>query len=198
MNKKAKKITISGIVFSLFFAGASATLEDRDTNTKCGGEERWAQKVVIDDSATEIDTTPKQTTIQAMNETSTSGIQITGKTERQGIEKQVYTIQNCFISKAMIESDNDIHLAIEDGAGHHMVAEIPDPKCAEAKKSDFYKDYKKVRTTFLKYQNVYNHYRFNITGVLFVDKKHPKPPVGNASNNVELHPVIGLTIADKF
>ncbi len=198
MKKKTKKITISGIVFSLFFAGASATLEDRDSDTKCGGEERWEQKVVVDDSAGEINTTPKHTTIQALNETSTAGIKITHKTERQEIEKQVYTVRNCFISKAIIESDNDIHLAIEDGAGHHMVAEIPDPKCAEAKKSDFYKEYKKVRTTFLKYQNVYDHYRFDITGVLFIDKKHPKPPIGNADNNIELHPVIGLKIADKF
>jgi hypothetical protein len=198
MKKKTKKITIGGLVFALFFAGASAGLEDRDKDEKCGGEERWKQKVVIDDSAGEVHTTPKPTTIQALNSIPTDTIKIGKETVRQPIEKQVYTLTNCFISKAFVESDNDIHLAIEDGAGHHMVAEIPDPKCSDAKKSDFYTDFKTARKTFLKYQNVYDHHRFNITGVLFIDKKHPKPPVGNADNNIELHPVIKLTVADNF
>ena len=31
------------------------------------------------------------------------------------IEKQVYTIKNCFITDIIREDDNDLHLVIEDG-----------------------------------------------------------------------------------
>jgi hypothetical protein len=79
-----------------------------------------------------------------------------------------------------------------------MVAEIPDPKCPEAKSSDFIDDFIAARKVFLKYQDVYIHYRFDITGVLFVDKKHPKPPTGNWPNNVELHPVLKIIVKSSF
>lgn len=189
---------IAGAAYVLLFAGANAGLTNRDKDTKCGGEERWKQKVLIDDLVTDVNTTPKATTIAALNSISTSSYDIKGETPRQDIERQVYTVKDVFITDAFLESDNDIHMVIEDGNKHTMVAEIPDTKCKEAKSSEFLADYKQARQTFLKYKDAYNHYRFDVTGVLFIDKKHPKPPTGNWPNNIELHPVLHLKMKSSF
>jgi len=198
MPNTPKKVIIAGVTYALLFAGAGAGIVNRDNDNKCGGEERWEQKVLIDEKVEDINTTPVLTTIKDMNDISTSNLEIKKNTERQDIEKQVYTIKDCFITHAIREDDNDIHIVIEDGQKHTMIAEIPDTKCKDAKSSEFVDDFRKARKTFLKYQNVYNHYKFDITGVLFVDKKHSKPPTGNGKNNVELHPVIDLKATTKF
>jgi hypothetical protein len=198
MPQTPKTVIIAGLAYVLLFAGAGAGIVERDKDDKCGGVERWDQKVVIDDEADNINTTPVITTIKEMNAISTADLEIKKNTERQEIEKQVYTIKDCFITHAIRESDNDIHLVIEDGEKHTMIAEIPDTKCKDARKSEFIEDFRKARKTFLKFQNVYNHRKFDITGVLFVDKEHSKPPTGNAKNNIELHPVIDLKSVSKF
>jgi len=198
MPNTPKNVIIAGVTYALLFAGAGAGIVNRDNDNKCGGEERWEQKVLIDEKTEDINTTPVLTTIKDMNDISTSNFEIKKNTERQDIEKQVYTIKDCFITHAIREDDNDIHIVIEDGQKHTMIAEIPDTKCKDAKSSEFVDDFRKARKTFLKYQNVYNHYKFDITGVLFVDKKHSKPPTGNGKNNVELHPVIDLKAITKF
>lgn len=197
-NKKTRKITIAGLVYTLLFAGAGAGIIDRDNTPKCGGEERWEEKVLIDEAVDEINADPAETTIEQLNAISTKEITITKSTKRQDLEKQVFTVKDCFITHAIKEADNDIHLVIEDGHGGHMIAEIPDPKCPDAKKSQFKNQFKEAQKTFLKYQNVYNHYRFDITGVRFIDKKHAKNPTGNAANNIELHPVIQLKMSSQF
>jgi hypothetical protein len=197
MPKSPKKIIIAGATYLLLFAGAGAGIVDRDSDDKCGGVERWEEKVLIDEKTEDINTDPVITTIKEMNEIST-GLVIKKNTERQDIEKQVYTIKDCFITHAILESDNDIHIVIEDGRKHTMIAEIPDTRCKDARKSEFLSDFRKARKTFLKYQNVYTNYKFDITGVLFVDKKHSKSPTGNAKNNIELHPVIDLKVRKKF
>jgi len=198
MPNTPRKVIIAGVTYALLFAGAGAGIVNRDNDNKCGGEERWEQKVLIDEKSEDINTTPVLTTIKDMNDISTSNLEIKKNTERQDIEKQVYTIKDCFITHAIREDDNDIHIVIEDGQKHTMIAEIPDTKCKDAKSSEFVDDFRNARKTFLKYQNVYNHYKFDITGVLFVDKKHSKPPTGNGKNNVELHPVIDLKATTKF
>ena len=198
MPNTPKNVIIAGVTYALLFAGAGAGIVNRDNDNKCGGEERWEQKVLIDEKTEDINTAPVLTTIKDMNDISTSNLEIKKNTERQDIEKQVYTIKDCFITHAIKEDDNDIHIVIEDGQKHTMIAEIPDTKCKDAKSSEFVDDFRKARKTFLKYQNVYNHYKFDITGVLFVDKKHSKPPTGNGKNNVELHPVIDLKAITKF
>jgi hypothetical protein len=195
---KKKILTIAGVVYTLLFAGAGAGIADRDSDTKCGGVERWEQKVLIDDRVPLIKKQPKLATIEEMNAVVTDTVEITKSTERTPLEMQVYEIRDCFITKAILESDNDIHLVIEDGKGHTMIAEIPDTKCKDAKSSAFADDFRNARKTFRKFQNVYDHHRFTITGVLFIDKQHSKPPTGNADNNVELHPVLDLQSTSQF
>jgi hypothetical protein len=196
-KKNPKLITIAGLAYTLLFAGAGARIVNRDNDDKCGGKERWEQKILIDDETSNIKTRPVITTIESLNSISTAAYNIKGETARQDIEKQIYKIKGCFITHAILENDNDLHLVIEDGHNHTMVAEIPDIKCKEAKSSEYIDDFRQARNLFLKYQNVFNQYRFDVTGVLFIDKKHAKPPTGNAGNNIELHPVIALK-ATKF
>jgi len=198
MTHKTKKITIAGALYALFFAAPHAGIVKRADDNKCGGTERWEQKVLIDDAAENIHSHPKVTAIDVLDTINTSFVKIKMHTERQAIEEQVYTIKNCFISEAFREADDDIHLVIEDGHRHHMVAEIPDPKCSDAKHSEYIKDFRAARDTFLAHQDNYNHFRFNITAVLFIDKEHSKSPEGNNDNNVELHPVIKLQTTTKL
>jgi len=195
MKGKARKITIAGIVYMVFFAGAGSnvTLVDRDSDKKCGGVERWDVKVLIDEKADDVKKRPKITTIEELNAFRTDTIEIKGKTKRHGFEMQVYKIKDCLITHAILESDNDIHLVIEDGKGHHMIAEIPDPRCSDARHSDFIDDFRDARRTFMKVKTAYNKSRFDVTGVFFIDKEHSSEPTGNADNNVELHPVLNLT-----
>ena len=77
-----------------------------------------------------------------------------------------------------------------------MIAEIPDPQCPDAKKSDWVGNYEEVRATMLKYANNYRHYLFTVTGFLFVDRSHGQ--TGKAPNNVEIHPIIELTKEKKI
>jgi hypothetical protein len=188
------QITIAGVLYTLFFASAGYGLIDRDTDTRCKGSERWPVKVVAADEETEfnISMKPKVTTIEYLNSIRTDTIKITGKTPRHALETQVYTVKNCLISHAILENDNDIHLVIEDGKGHNMIAEIPDPNCEVTGASELAKRYKLARQTFLDNKLVFQNYRWTISGILFIDKKHPLSPTGNADNNIELHPVISL------
>jgi hypothetical protein len=190
---------IGGVMYALLFAGASTDggLTNRDSDKKCRGSERWAQKVLVDDYADDVNYHPKAITIKELAALRTQTIEIGRSTERQEMEKQVYTIRNVFISKAIAESDNDIHLVVEDGKGNHMIAEIPYADCQMTRDSEHAAEFQKARETFLRYQDTYLHYRFNITGVLFIDKKHSTAPTGNNKNNVELHPVLKLTRVPK-
>lgn len=190
-KKKPKKILIGAATYILLFAGATAGLENRDKDDKCGGVERWKVKVAADPDRMSINATPIPTTIDSLDDVKTDMFHIKTKTPRLAPERQVYRIDSCFISDAILESDNDIHLVIEDGKGRHMIAEIPDPSCPAIKKSRFFKKIKKAREEFMSFEDTYNKHRFNITGVFFIDKEHSgHKPTGNNPNNVELHPVI--------
>lgn len=197
-KKKTTKLIIGGVAYILMFASAGAGLIDRDSDTKCGGKERWDVKVMADAMADDVKTKPKVTSIQEMNAVNTETYYIKGDTKRQDLEKQVYTIKDCFITHAVLESDNDIHLVIEDGNKHTMVAELPDPKCNTAKKSEFIKEFRQVRKEFMDHKKDYDQYLFDITGVRFIDKEHGINPTGNADNNVELHPILKLKATKKI
>jgi hypothetical protein len=204
MPKKRKpgttQLAIAGVIYTLLFAGAGYGLIDRDSDNKCGGVERWSVKVVAADEETEfsISDTFKVTTIDSLNSISTDTFKIKRNTPRQEIETQVYIVKDCFITHAILEDDNDIHLVIEDGNEHSMVAEIPDPACEMAGGSDFALNYKDARQTFLDNKLIYQNYRWTISGILFIDKKHSVSPIGNADNNIELHPVISLERGNKI
>src|SRR5689334_18110401 len=134
MAKKTKAQTyiIGGLFYALLFAGSGAeSIGGKDSDDKCGGEERWPIKVLIDKEANDINEEAHDTTIADLvqiNTTTKENKYAEGKS-RMPIEKQVYTIKHCFVTKVMRENDNDFHLVIEDGKGNTMIAEIPDASC---------------------------------------------------------------------
>lgn len=195
---KPQKFLIGSAMYILLFAGGAEGIGGSDDDTKCGGEERWEQKVMIDPEADQVNETPQETTIEqllAIN-TKTKENKYTESRPRRPFESQVFKIKHCFITDVLREDDNDLHIVIEDGKGHHMIAEIPDPKCGQAKKSNWIDDFTKARKTMLDYASNYRHYLFTVTGVLFVDRYHRQ--TGAADNNVEVHPILDIKKEKKI
>ncbi len=189
---------VGTVMYVLLFVAGSEKIGGNDSDDKCGGEEHWAQKVLSDADADSISQTIEPTTIKDLMAIDTKLPENKYKEAkpRMEIEKHIYQLKHCFITDVLREDDNDLHLVIEDGAGNHMIAEIPDATCPDAKRSQWIGNFEDVRATMLHYANNYRHYLFTVTGVLFVDRYHSQ--TGAASNNVELHPVIKLKKEKKI
>jgi hypothetical protein len=189
---KIQKYIAGGVMYILLFAGGSEVIGGGDNDNICGGEDRWQQKVLIDAEADSINTNEKPTTIAFLNtiNTTTPENKFANNKPRMNIEKQMYTLKQVYITDVLRENDNDLHLVIEDGKGHHMIAEIPDPTCPDAKKSNWIGGIEESRDEMLKHANNYRHFMFTISGVLFVDKAHGQ--TGRADNNLEIHPILKL------
>src|SRR4030095_1922908 len=195
---KPQTFLIGGLLYTLLFAAAAENIGGKDSDNKCGGEERWNVKVVTDPNADKARSGFEETTIADLIKIDTKKPENKyGEDKpRMEIETHLYKIRHCFITDVLRENDNDLHLVIEDGAGNHMIAEIPDPKCSEAQKSDWIGNFEEARNTLVQFSNNYRHFMFSITGFLFVDKKHGQ--TGRAPNNVELHPIIEIKKEKKI
>lgn len=189
---KGRTLMIGGVMYAFLFAGPG--LENQDTDNKCSGSERWNVKVAADEDAEQIHDHAKVISLEEL-------ISYRTDTLRKGpartySETFTYTLKNIFITHAIRENDNDIHLVIEDGHRHTLIAEIPDTNCKISEDSRFKKQIDASRKTFMRYQDNYDKYIFDITGVFFRDKPHGQ--TGKAPNDVELHPVIRLTKVKKI
>ena len=202
MAKKKKKklplhhLAIAGVSYALLFWGAASDITGTDSDNKCGGDELWEQKVLIDDSAVRIRKTPQVTTIVDLININTEDEQRTKEHPRLSFEYQEVTVKNVLIRKVIREDDNDYHLVIQDRAGNHMIAEIADPKCDDAKRSQFIDQFSDVRQKMDDYGETFLQYEFNITGVLFRDRSHGQ--TGKSDNNLEIHPVLKLRKVKKI
>jgi hypothetical protein len=176
------------------FAGAS-TLPGQSDKLVCTGEQRWEVKTLQDEDAGQIKFTPKRISFKEILDKARADTWSTAKDdERQPDEFQVYTVRGR-IPYVAREDDQDIHIEFVDvnNPDLHLVAEIPNPDCAITKKSRYKEKFRKVRNTFLnKYQDksVYTSGIFEITGVLFHDKKNHGR--GGNENGVELHPILDI------
>lgn len=195
---KPQNYLIGGLMYVLLFAAGEEKIGGRDSDDKCGGEERWEQKVMADPEAADIPESYQTKTIAELMDIDTKikENKYGEKKARMEIESHIYKIRHCIITDVLRENDNDLHLVIEDGDGNHMIAEIPDATCPQAKKSDWSGYFEDARATMLKYANNYRHYMFTITGILFVDKKHGQ--TGRAPNNIEIHPVLEIKKEKKI
>jgi hypothetical protein len=197
---KPENFLIGGLLYVLLFAGSGAEIiRERDKDNKCGGEERWKQKVLTDNNNSPgIIETARESTIQDLEKIDTKlpeNKYAEGR-PRMEIEKQVYIIRHCFITDIIRENDNDLHLVIEDGDKNTMIAEIPDPQCPEAANSQWAQSFADAKQTIESFSNNYRHFLFTVTGVLFVDKAHGQ--TGKAVNNVEIHPVLEIKKEKKI
>ena len=197
-TKDPKKFIIGGALYTLLFVAGPEQIGGKDTDNKCGGEERWTYKVLEDNEANNISETPSLTTIKDLTSinTKTKDAAYSEGRPRADFEKKVYTIKHCFITKVLRENDNDLHLVIEDGAGNTMIAEIPDPQCPDAKKSIWIEYFNDARATMFQYRSNFRHYMFTVTGVAFVDRSHGQ--TGKAPNNVEIHPILEIKKEKKI
>lgn len=189
---KSKTMILGAAMYTFLFAGSG--IENRDNDAKCSGTERWDVKVAADERADEIRRKPIVITLKELIAYKTDTLPKSGP--RAYSETYTYTLKNIFITKAILEEDNDIHLVIEDGHTRSLIAEIPDISCKVSEDSRFAKQIDQSRKTFMRYQDTYNQYLFDITGVFFRDKPHGQ--TGKAPNNVELHPVIALKKVKKI
>jgi hypothetical protein len=190
MATKTQQLTIGGIMYLALFALGSEKFHGSDNDNKCGGTEWWHEKILANSTIKKIDFTPKKSTIAELTSLNTNKISFSDDRDRPAIENQVYILRNVLITEVKRENDNDYHLVIEDGKKHHMIAEIPDPDCPDARHSKYHDKYVQARKELEKYASNYRHHLFVISGPLFVDKSHGQ--TGHAANNVEIHPVLSL------
>lgn len=157
------------------------------------GTERWPVKVGDDPDAASVDLLNSvQTTIAALDA-------FPAPAERpedgriDGTERTVYVVEATLIAYKL-ETDGDYHLALSDGRGHTLIAEIPDPGCVGAA-SPFLEGVKKARGEFDQRLKVTRRFRkvaipVQVTGVGFFDFDHHQR--GVAPNAIELHPVLDI------
>jgi hypothetical protein len=111
----------------------------------------------------------------------------------QPTETTVYQLQVTLV-EYKLESDSDYHLVLSDGAGHTMIAEIPDPTCVGSG-SPLLTSVTKARNEFdAKYTPTGSFKTANVpvtvTGVGFFDFLHGQ--TGVAPNGIELHSVLDI------
>lgn len=160
--------------------------------TRCGGVERWNEKVLVDSKSSQVNYTPVLTTIDSLVQINTpspdpNAIRITG------LEYKTYKFR-CHITIKKYESDNDYHLVLSDGT-NTLIGEVPDPVCASAAMSAHVNEYIAARQFVdahiaqgdVNYVNIPD---VSITGVLFLDPPHGQ--TGKAPNNVEIHPILDI------
>jgi hypothetical protein len=189
-----KKFAAGAAMYLFLFLAGKEKITGSDDDNICGGADRWDVKVMIDPAADSIDdSSPDGITIPTLHKIDTKKKFKYGENKpRMQVEKEVYTIRRCFITKILREDDNDLHLVLEDGKGNTMIAEAPDPECEDAKASDWVENFTKVRQFLLDHKSNYRHFRYKITGVAFVDKSHGAG--GAAPNSIELHPILDIEI----
>jgi hypothetical protein len=184
------------LLLTLLAAGCSQPdvtptgLAQGETSTQCGTE-RWAIKTLTDPEAGQVNLAPKPTTVEEL-----AGLPVPGgfgrNAERLAPELQAYTVEATLV-EFKEEADSDIHLVLLGKSGQSMIAEIPDPRCAQGShvlpqisraRSQFVDRFGQPRRTSW----VYVDAPIRVTGVLFFDVHHGQ--MGVSRNGVELHPVI--------
>jgi hypothetical protein len=168
---------------------------NRDATTGSCGVERWAVKTGTDTAASQVNMTPKSTTIaslRAIAAPSTLGTSSPRFTNAGSPEIQVFRLTNVTLVEYKIETDSDYHLVLSDGT-NTMIAEIPDPACvpsgpwvSSVKSARAAFDAKFAVTSTFKTANVVA----TVTGAGFFDLPHGQ--TGVAPNAIELHAVLGI------
>ncbi len=163
-----------------------------DTPTQCGFE-RWPVKTLTDLKAGQVNLAQKSATVEEL-----AGLPVPDgfgrNAERLEPEFQAYTVVATLVEFKQ-EADSDIHLVILGESGQSMIAEIPDPECAQG--SRVLPQISRARARFVdrfgqpsrsSWHEV--NVSVRVTGVLFFDVHHGQ--TGVAPNAVELHPVVDI------
>lgn len=173
-------------------ASTPSGLAQGDTPTQCGVE-RWAVKTLTDPAASQVNLAPTPATVEGL-----AALPVPDgfgrDAERLEPEFQSYTVTGT-LEEFKEEADSDIHLVILGESGQSMIAEIPDPECAQG--SRVLPQISRARAQFIdrfgqpsrtSWEQVDAPIR--VTGVLFFDVPHEQ--TGVAPNAIELHPVVDI------
>ena len=203
------------LVVGLFSLLVSST----PVQAQCGGEDRWAVKVVADPGRGMVaPDAPIPISLADL-------VRITrppvpkDDTSRLSAEYKVYVV-DAHLVKFKKESgktgDSDFHLVLSDQTGlyseggaskpvspHSVIAEIPDPACVAGRKatvtvpSRFQTQLEAVRAQFESHFDKTSAgwvdaggLPVRVTGVAFFDRPHGQ--VGRALNGIELHPLLSI------
>jgi hypothetical protein len=170
-----------------------ATVHNAAAVTTSCGVERWSVKTGTDADAGKIN---------LGSTTSTSISFLTGLAAPSTLpsnnrvvptETTVFQLQDTLV-EYKLETDSDYHLVLSDGAGHTMIAEIPDPACVGST-SPLLSRITNARNEFnAKFSPTGSFQTANIpvtvTGVGFFDFLHGQ--TGVAPNGIELHAVLDV------
>jgi hypothetical protein len=109
-----------------------------------------------------------------------------------GVEDQRFVL-DATLTMFKPEADKDYHLVIRDH-GKTMIAEIPRPSCVTSS-SPFHDTIQATRDCFENHAKSKKNLqlRVRVTGIGFFDLPHSTPQTGHAPNNIEIHPVLGIT-----
>jgi hypothetical protein len=153
------------------------------------GVEAWSVKTMADSAASQVNLTPQPTNIPHLVALPTSPGQRTSP-------PQVYQLRGTRLVAYKLEGDSDIHLVLRSTIAPNptMIAEIPDPACAQSStqlaaitqaRADFVAQVGQPQTSF-----VNGSWSVTLSGVGFGDFQHGQ--TGVAPNAVELHPVLAF------
>ncbi len=163
-----------------------------DIPTQCGVE-RWAVKTLTDPEAGQVNLAPKPATVEGLAVLPVPG-GFGRDAKRLEPEFQAYTVAAVLV-EFKEEADSDIHLVLLGKSGQSMIAEIPDPGCAQG--SRVLPQISSARTQFIGKFGLPSRTSWHqvntpvtVTGVLFFDVPHGQ--TGVAPNAVELHPVVDI------
>ena len=157
------------------------------------GVERWSVKTGTDADAGKITLQSTTATTIASLDALPAPSSLPSSNRVQPTETTVFRLQ-ATLTEYKLETDSDYHLVLSDGAGHTMIAEIPDPACVGSS-SPLLTSIQKARGEFnAKYTPTSSFKTANVpvtvTGVGFFDFLHGQ--TGVAPNGIELHAVLDV------
>ncbi len=150
-------------------------------------------KTLTDPAADRVNLTPVPATVEQL-----AALEVPEEFSRDAarlpLELQTYTVEATLV-EFKEEDDSDIHLVIVGRSGEWMIAEIPEPTCAQGSlvgaqiaraRARFVDIFGQPSRTSRSEVNA----SITVTGVLFFDVPHGQR--GIAPNAVELHPVLDV------
>jgi hypothetical protein len=168
----------------------------RAATTGSCGVERWSVKTGTDADAGLINlNSATATTIPALTSL-TAPSTLPANNRVQPTETTVYKL-SATLDEFKLEADSDYHLVLDDGAGHTMIGEIPDPACVGSG-SPLTSGITNARSEFdAKYSSTGSFQTVDVpvtvTGVGFFDFLHGQ--TGVAPNGIELHAILNISFS---
>lgn len=172
-------------IFFLTILTFSNCRSGKNNSNACNPNIRRSVKLMSDEKASLVDTIPIFTTIEEIGKIPVPKIR--WETGRQDVEMKTYCVR-CIVDTVERKLDGDYHLLLKSG-DNYLIAEVPNPSCTFAQASKWNAAFLKVRT-FIESNHLQGK-EVEITGVAFVDVHHPYFR-RQASNNIELHPIIKI------